>query len=53
MPTQRRQIMGAVKSEYWDELMKRLDEEDGYVPDEEEELVVKVTTTTEEKRNED
>ena len=36
MPTQRRQIMGAVKSAFWDELMQRLDEEDGYVPDEEE-----------------
>tara|TARA_R110000803_G_scaffold115775_1_gene184298 strand:+ start:2448 stop:2978 length:531 start_codon:yes stop_codon:yes gene_type:complete len=40
--------MGAVKSEYWDELMKRLDEEDGYVPDEEEELkeVASVKNTT-------
>ena len=44
--------MGAVKSEYWDELMKRLDEEDGYVPDQEEELVAKVTTTTKEKNDE-
>ena len=28
--------MGAVKNAFWDELMQRLDEEDGYVPDEEE-----------------